>query len=82
MTYQTAADESYLIGTKGQLLAFANSIIEATKDAKVDDFAGEDVLVYHFETRVLDNRGEVGIDEIVVVDSNEKKERIFRQIQN
>lgn len=71
-----------LIGTREQLLAFAQSIIEAVDIAKPDGFFNVTAKVHHLSIGILDSKGETCIDEIVVVDSDEDKNEIFNNIQN
>jgi len=82
ITYQTDPWESYLIGTKDQLLAFAQTIIEAVESATEDDFCGYPVKATHFSESVLDSRAEIGLDEVVVVKTNENKKGLFYAIYN
>ncbi len=82
ITYQTGPDESYLIGTKEQLLAFANAIISAVNGATPDDFFGQPARVSHFTERILDGKAEIGLNEVVVVDTNKKKDAIFYAMYN
>ncbi|MDH5231599.1 MAG: hypothetical protein OEY38_16175 [Gammaproteobacteria bacterium] len=82
ITYQTGENESYLIGTEEQLLSFANSIIEAVSLAKPDNFSGENVLVSNSIQGTLDSKAEIRLDEVVVVENNEQKDRIFYKIYN
>ena len=82
ITYQTGENESFLIGTKRQLLSFANSIIEAVSSAKADDFFEEKVFVSKSISGFLDSKAEIQLDEVVVVESNEQKDRIFFKIYN
>lgn len=71
ITYQTGPDESYLIGTKEQLLEFAATIVRAVESATEDNFWGCPVAITHFESAVLDSKAEVGLDDVVVVETNE-----------
>ena len=82
ITYQTGPDESYLIGTKEQLIAFANAIISAVDGARPGQFFGQPARVTHFTEGILDRKAEISLDEVVVVDSNEKKDATFYAVYN
>ncbi len=82
ITHQTGLDESYLIGTKEQLLAFADAIISAVNRATPDDFFGQPARVTHFTKGILDSKADIGLDEVVVVDTNEKKDAIFYAVHS
>ena len=82
ITYQTAENESFLIGTEEQLLSFAQSIIQAVKSAEPDDFFGEKVLVSGLVRGKLDSKAGFQLDEVVVVKSNEQKDALFYRIYN
>lgn len=80
ITFQTGADKSYLIGTKEQLISFANSIIESVNSATETDFFGEQVSSSSIIYGCLDIKAEVMLDEVVITKSNEQKDEIFYKI--
>ena len=82
ITYQTGPNESYLIGTKDQLLNFANSIIDSVNSAKTDKFLGVDVLVNNIISTELDSKAEIQIDEVIVVENDKLKNELFYKIYN
>ena len=79
ITYQTGENESYIIGTKEQILNFANTIIKAVENAEPTDFVGEEVLSTSFTTAILDSKGEVGIDEVFIVKDDDQKNDVFNR---
>jgi len=71
-----------LIGTKDELILFAKSIIDPIESAEPKEFWGENARVHHFNHGILDGKAEIGIDEVVVVDSDKEKDDIFYKIYN
>ncbi|WP_144391797.1 hypothetical protein [Pleionea sediminis] len=82
ITYQTGENESYLIGTKEQLIEFANSIIDSVKSAKPEEFFGMKVLVSNDIHGSLDSKAEIQLDAVIVTESDEQKDAIFYNIYN
>lgn len=82
LTYQTGLEEAFLIGTDAQLRDFAKSIINAIDDAKHDTFFGVDAKVKPLRTRILDGKGCLSIDHIVIVDEDKLKDDIFNNVWN
>jgi len=82
ITYQTGENESYFIGTKQQLLSFANSIIESVNSAKPDEFWEEKVLTSKLIHGCLDSKAEIQLDEVIVVENNDQKDSVFYKIYN
>lgn len=82
ITFHTSEDESFLIGTKVQLLEFANQIIDAVETADDGNFWNEEVRVKHLSEGILDSKGDVCLDEIVITKTNDVKDKIFYKIYN
>ncbi|MGH1378958.1 MAG: hypothetical protein ACRBB3_09070 [Alphaproteobacteria bacterium] len=82
ITYQTGEEESFLIGTKEQLIKFAEQILESVNNANTDNFFGEKVMTSRTLSRVLDGKGSLQIDELVITDNDEQKSEIFYKIIN
>ena len=82
MTYQTGENESYLIGTKEQLLKFAQTIIKSVNEAVPTEFFGEEVLSSQQIHGSLDGKAEIQLDEVVVTTDSQQTDRIFYNIYN
>lgn len=68
MTYQTGSNESFLIGTREQLLSLAESILQAAHSAAPDNFFGHSVLTSNILSGTLDSKGDLGIEEKVILE--------------
>ena len=82
LAYQTGPDESYLIGTKEELLSFAQKIVSAVEESKPGIFFGHAASVKYISKDILDSKGEVDIDAIVLVANSQAKDEIFNSIYN
>lgn len=82
VTHQTGENESFLIGTREQLLSLAESIVQAVNSAKPSEFFGHRVLTSNILYGKLDSKGELGIDEVVIVESDEQKDAVFYTVYN
>jgi hypothetical protein len=82
VTCQTGSNESFLIGTREQLLSLAESILQAIHSAAPNNFFGHSVLTSNTLSGKLDSKGDLGIDEVVVVETDEQKDAVFYSVYN
>ncbi|MFK8013134.1 MAG: hypothetical protein AB8B80_13925 [Marinicellaceae bacterium] len=80
ITAQTGWEESFLIGTEDELLGFAESIINAVKAAKDDDFFGEKAKTSKFH-QVTGQYSEVLFDWLVVTKDSEQTIELSRKVE-
>jgi len=81
ITAQTGWDEAFLIGTEKELLNFAQSIIESVKNAKSDEFFGENVKTSKHIYGKVSFASEVQFDEVVVTKDEEQTDKIGCKVQ-
>ncbi|WP_409306637.1 hypothetical protein [Pectobacterium sp. B1J-3] len=77
---QTGFDEAFLIGTREELLDFANAIIEAVDKVQPDICFGVTVKTSNLLAEKLDVKSEVRLDYLVVTETPEEKEVIFQKV--
>jgi hypothetical protein len=80
ITAQTGWDESFIIGTKAELLQFAQSIIDSVNDAEMDGFFGERVKVSNLIYGRVGSSSEVMFDWVVVTKNNEQTLEISHKV--
>jgi hypothetical protein len=82
ITTQTGLDEAFIIGTREELIAFANSILDAVQDVKPDVFFGVNAHASDLISGSLDSISQVRIDWLVVAKTPEEKREIFYKVYN
>ena len=82
ITSQTGLDEAFLIGTREELIAFANSIINAVESVNPDVFFGVPADTSSLVSRRLHAISDVKFDWLVVTNTAEEKEDLFYKIYN
>ena len=81
-TYQTGPEETFLVGTKEQIEAFAKTLLDAVQNTSEEEFFGVPAKVKVLKKPVLDSKGDFSLDHIVVVKDIEDKDKIFYSVQN
>lgn len=81
ITAQTGWDESFLIGTEEELLAFAQSIVDSVRSAKEDSFFEEETKTSNHIYGKLGASSEVQFDWLVVTKDNDQTLKIGHKVQ-
>lgn len=81
ITAQTGWNEAFLVGTKEELLALAQNIIDSVNDAKDDEFFGEEVKTSNLLAGKLAPHSEVQFDWIAITKDSEQTLEISHKIQ-
>ncbi|WP_299583566.1 hypothetical protein [uncultured Microbulbifer sp.] len=80
ITSQTGWDESFLIGTEEELLAFAQGIVDSVKAAKEDSFFDEATKTSNHIYGKLGVSSEVQFDWLVVTKDTEQTLKIGQKV--
>jgi len=81
ITAQTGWNEAFLVGTKEELLAFAQNIIDSVNNAKEDEFFGEEVKTSNLLAGKLASHSEVQFDWIAITKDSEQTLEISHKVQ-
>jgi hypothetical protein len=79
ITAQTGWDEAFLVGTESELLAYAQSIVDAVKLAKADMFFGEETKTKEI-SGLVGEQSEVQFDWLVVTKNNRQTIKLAEKI--
>jgi len=79
--YETGLDEAFLVGTKDELLEFAQAIIELLSGPKEPlDYLGVKTEVPKKDRALTESMSEIVIDGLLVVESTEDRQELVNKI--
>jgi hypothetical protein len=80
--YETGLDEAFLVGTKDELLEFAQAIIELLSGPKEPlDYLGVKTEVPIKDRALTESMSEIVIDGMLVVESTEDRQELVNKIR-